>query len=134
MQPAALVKTALVAILLAFAGTSSATALEQKKYDAGEFKAAQAAGKPVVIHVSAPWCPTCKAQHEVLDELAEKPDFAAVTLFQVDFDTEKDVLKTFKASQQSTLIAFNGATETGRVVGQTSLKAIEGLLMSSMKN
>src|SRR5262245_8981102 len=130
MRLAALVPTLLLALLVLSAGAPMAAALEQKKYDAAEFKAMQDAGKPAVIHVTAPWCPTCKAQHEVIDELAAKPDFASVTLFEVDFDSQKDVVKGFKATSQSTLIAYSGANETGRLVGQTSLKAIEALVAS----
>ena len=133
MRPVALVQTILLAIFVTFAGATMASALEQKPYDAEVFKAAQAAGQPVVIHVTAPWCPTCKAQHQVLDELAKKPEYASITLYQVDFDSQKDVLKAFKATSQSTLIAFNGATETARVVGQTGAEAIEGLLVASTK-
>jgi thiol-disulfide isomerase/thioredoxin len=133
MRPIALAQTVLVAIFLSFAGANMAFALDQKPYDADGFKAAQGAGKSVVIHVTAPWCLTCKAQHQVLDGLAKKPEYASITLYQVDFDTQKDVWKSFKATSQSTLIAFNGATETARLVGQTGAAAIEGLLVASTK-
>src|SRR5262245_13932114 len=133
MRPAAPMKTLLLALLALWATAPMAAALEQKKYDAAEFKAVQEAGKPSVIHITAPWCPTCKAQHQVFDQLTAKPDYAAVTLFEVDFDSQKDVVKSFKATTQSTLIAYSGANETGRLVGQTSLKAIEELVASSTK-
>ena len=133
MRPVAVTQTILLAIFVTFAGATIASALEQKPYDAEAFTAAQSAGKPVVIHVTAPWCPTCKAQHQVLDGLAKKPEYASITLYQVDFDSQKDILKAFKATSQSTLIAFNGATETGRIVGQTGSKVIEDLLMASTK-
>ena len=42
-------------------------------------------------------------------------------------------MKSFKATSQSTLIAFNGATETGRLAGETKADAIEALLKSTMK-
>lgn len=133
MHPIAFAKTLLLAACLALAGTSMASAFEQRAFDAAAFKADQSAGKPTVIHVTAPWCPTCKAQHQVLDGLAKKPEFASVTLYQVDFDSQKDVLKTFRVASQSTLIAFNGATETARLVGQTGAKEIEALLLASTK-
>lgn len=133
MRPVALAQTILLAILVSFAGATMASALEQRAYDAESFKVAQGAGKSIVIHVTAPWCPTCKAQHQVIDDLAKKPEYASITLFKVDFDSQKDALKCFKATSQSTLIAFNGATETARVVGQTGAEAIEGVLVASTK-
>lgn len=133
MRPVALLKPLLFAMIAVSATASMAAALEQKKFDAAEFKAAQEAGKPAVIHITAPWCPTCKAQHQVFDQLSAKPDYASVTLFEVDFDSQKDVVKSFKATAQSTLIAYSGTNETGRLVGQTNLKAIEDLVASSTK-
>jgi thioredoxin 1 len=109
-----------------------AHALEKRKYDAAAFKVAQASSKPILVDVSATWCPTCKAQHKVLDSLATRPEFANVIVFEVDFDTQKDALKTFNARQQSTLIAYKGAQETKRLVGETGAEPIEGLLKSTL--
>ena len=117
--------------LIALGLASPAFAFEMKPYDAKSFAAAQAAGKAVVIDVTAPWCPTCKAQHRVFDELKGKPELAEVTIYEVDFDSQKDVLKSFKVVNQSTLIAFNGTHETGRVAGETKVDAIEWLLKGS---
>jgi hypothetical protein len=46
----------------------------------------------------------------------------------VDFDRQKDVVKFFQARMQSTLIAFKGATEAGRSVGDTNRASIAALL------
>jgi thioredoxin len=126
---------AFAALMLGFValGSASALAFETKPYDAQSFEAAQSAGKPIVVDVFAPWCPTCKAQHQVFEKLRDKPEYADITLFQVDFDNQKDAVKGFKAQRQSTLIAFNGDTETGRSVGGTSTEAIESLLQSTLK-
>ena len=104
-----------------------------KPFEAAAFKAAQEAGKPLLVDVFAPWCPTCKAQHKVLESLAAKPEYAGVTVFQVDYDNQAGVVKAFSANQQSTLIAFKGAKETGRSVGSTKAEAIEALLASTLE-
>ena len=118
-------------LLTLLVATTPAAALEQVAYDAASFKAAQAAGKPIAVHISATWCQTCKAQHQVIDQLAKQPEFASVTIYQVDFDSQKDVVKGFGATQQSTLIAFSGARETGRLVGDASAERIGDLLATS---
>jgi thioredoxin 1 len=114
--------------LLALVVASPALAFDVKPYDAKAVAAAQAAGKAAVIDVTAPWCPTCKAQHRVFDHLKDKPELADLTIYEVDFDTQKDVLKAYKVTNQSTLVAFNGAKETGRVAGETRVDAIASLL------
>ncbi|MEQ1653313.1 MAG: thioredoxin family protein [Hyphomicrobium sp.] len=125
------VRTALATVALAV--STSAFALETKTYDAAAFKAAQDAGKSILIDVHAPWCPTCKAQAAVLETLKDKPAYKDLTVYRVDFDSETAALKAFKVTQQSTLIAFKGATETGRSIGATKADAIETLLMSATK-
>jgi thioredoxin 1 len=111
----------------------SAAALEKRKYDAAAFKTAQESNKSILVDITALWCPTCKAQHRILDTLAKRPEFAEIVVFEVDFDTQKDALKTFNARQQSTLIAFKGSQETKRLVGETAAESIEGLLRTTLK-
>lgn len=84
-------------------------------------------GKPVVVDVSATWCPTCKAQKPIVDRLAKSATYQNVTVLSVDFDTDKPILKEFKVGMQSTLIAFKGGKETGRSVGDTTPEGIESL-------
>lgn len=113
------------AVLLSGFGAS---ALDKAAYSQTAFDAAMKAGKPVLIDVSAPWCPTCKAQAPILSELARQPRFKNLVVFNVDFDSQKDVLRGLKAQQQSTLIVFKGGAEVGRSVGDTNKVSIEALL------
>jgi hypothetical protein len=46
----------------------------------------------------------------------------------VDFDDQKDAVKSFGVRTQSTLIAFKGDKETGRSVGDTNRSSIAALL------
>lgn len=132
MRIRSVVKAAAVLAVISLVALPAA-AFEKKAYDDAAFKAAQAAGGPVIVHVTAPWCPTCKAQHQALGELDKNADYAKVSLFDVDFDSQKDVLKALNASSQSTLIAFSGNKETGRLVGETKAAAIDGLIASALK-
>ena len=115
-----------VAALLSF--YAPVLAGEIVPYDAARLGAAQAAGDPILIHVTAPWCPTCKAQHPVVSELAADPANPDLLVLEVDFDSQKDVLRQFNVRQQSTLIAFRGAEERGRAAGITDRQAISALL------
>lgn len=135
MRVQTLMKTMVAAAVFAAASQFAqvAQAFEAKKFDDAAFKAAQAAGSEILVHVTAPWCPTCVSQHKTVTELGKKPEFSKVTVFNVDFDSQGDIWKGFKANSQSTLIAFKGATETGRLVGATKADAIEALLQSTMK-
>ena len=96
-----------------------AAAAERQPFDQAAFEAAQAAGKPILVEVSAPWCPTCKAQAPILARLRSEAKF-------------KDLLRKFNVQTQSTLIVFKGKQETGRSTGVTDAAAIEALLAKSI--
>ena len=109
----------------------SAFAAETVPFDQNQFAAAQKSGQPILVDIRASWCPTCAAQKSILASLEAKPEFKNLIVFEVDFDTQKDVVRAFKARMQSTLIAFKGAAETGRSVGDTDAGSIEQLLRST---
>lgn len=105
-----------------------ALALEEGKFERAKFEAAQAAGKPILLHVTAPWCETCRAQKEVIEELEGDPKFRVYSIYTIDFDSEKDVMRSFGATSRSTLIVFKGKDEMGRLVGDTSEESIRALM------
>jgi thiol-disulfide isomerase/thioredoxin len=101
-------------------------------FKTGDFDKARMSGKPVLVEVTAPWCPTCKAQKPILSELKAQPRFKDLTVFEVDFDSQKDALRTLGVQKQSTLIVYKGGQEVGRSTGETSKAAIEGLLAKAL--
>lgn len=107
-------------------GTAAGAA--EMRYTPAAFEAAQKAGKPILVHITAPWCTTCAAQKPILAKLEADPKFRDLQVFDVDFDSRKDVVKQFRATMQSTLITYKGANETGRSAGETKPEAISSLL------
>ena len=123
----------IVRLLLAFlfasgAMTGSAFAAEREAYSAALFAKAQAEGKPILIDIAASWCPVCKVQASAIERDLSKPEFSEFVLFDVDFDTQKIVVRQFGASMQSTLIVFKGKKETARLIGITDPDVIEAML------
>lgn len=112
---------------------SIAMAGEIKPYTQTEFDKLAQEGRPVVVDVSATWCPTCKAQKPIMDGLMKQPAYKDVTLLTVDFDAEKPTLKKFKVAMQSTLVAFKGGKEVGRSTGDTTPEGLEGLVKKTVQ-
>lgn len=126
-------KFAKAAVLLAVSSLASlAMAGDIKPFSQQEFDKLTSQGKPVVLDISATWCPTCKAQKPILEGLMKQPAYKDVTLLMIDFDTEKATLKKFKVTMQSTLVGFKGAKEVGRSVGDTTPAGIEGLIRKTV--
>jgi thioredoxin 1 len=111
---------------------SLAMAGDIKPFNQQDFDTLTAAGKPVVLDISATWCPTCKVQKPIIDGLMKQPAYKDVTLMTLDFDADKPTLHKFKVVMQSTLVAFKGAQEVGRSVGDTNPKGIEGLIKKTV--
>ena len=124
------IKIALVAILMALA--PAAFAGDIKPYDQAELNRLTAEGKPVLLDIHASWCPTCKQQKPIVDELMGQAAYKDVTTFLIDFDTAKALLKTYNVRTQSTLIAFKGSKEVGRSVGDTTRSGIEELIKKAL--
>ncbi len=116
---------AVAAVLTLWAALASAA--QPKPFTQQDFDQLAHDGKPIVVDVSATWCPTCKAQKPIVENLSRQPAYKDVAILAVDFDADKPILKQFKVSMQSTLIAFRGGKEMGRSVGDTTPAGIESL-------
>ena len=105
---------------------------EIKPFDQQDFDKLTAEGKPVVLDISAPWCPTCKQQKPIVDSLMKQPAYKDVTLMTIDFDSQKPILRKFKVTSQSTLVAYKGALEVARSVGDTTSAGLESLVKKTV--
>ena len=120
--------TVIVALAYLFAVLLPASAAQP--FYARAFQQAQAAGKTTFIHVGASWCSTCKRQKPLLQQPEQElPD---LVVYEVDFDTAKDVLKRLGVRYQTTLIVFRGAQEVARSVGETSASSIRALVATGL--
>ena len=110
----------------------AASAAEVQTYSRDAFQQAQAAGKPIVVFVTASWCPNCRKQQPVVDSMAKDNAFADAVLFVVNFDSDKQALKDLNVLMQSTLIAFRGNTERARSTAVTDPNAIRALFHKAL--
>jgi thioredoxin 1 len=95
-------------------------------YDEKSFDEAQAAGKTVLIDVTASWCPTCKKQAPIIGAIEkERPN---LVVYEVDFDTAKDLLRRLQVRAQSTLIVYKGPKEVARSTAETDPGRLRALI------
>lgn len=128
MRLAKSVSAALLAACLSVAVGSVAQAATEAPFTQPAFTAAQREGKPILVDITASWCPTCAKQRPILSQLMSEPAFKDLVVYQVDFDTQKDVVRALGAQMQSTLIVFRGNAEKGRSTGDTAPASIKALL------
>ena len=70
----------------------------------------------------------CRLTLNGIDSAGKKDSGDDVVVYNVDFDTQKNVVRAMGASMQGTLIVFSGSAEKGRSVSVTDPAAIESLL------
>ncbi|MGA8158610.1 MAG: thioredoxin family protein [Rhodoplanes sp.] len=95
-------------------------------YEEKSFNEAQAAGKTVLIDVTASWCPTCKKQEPIIRAIEkERPN---LVVYEVDFDKAKDLLQRLQVRAQSTLIVYKGRKEVARSTAETDPGRLRALI------
>ena len=105
--------------------------IEKQAFDRAAFEQAQAADKRILVDIWAPWCPTCRAQEPIIDRVAAARGNESLVVFRVHFDNQKAEVRRFGAQRQSTLIAYRGTRETGRLVADTDPDRIAALVAST---
>jgi len=108
----------------------SSHALERVPYDIEAVAAAQERGDKIILGIWAVWCATCQSQIAILDGLADDPRFAGITVFHIDYDRQKPVMRLIGASVRSQMIAFDGDEEIGRLIADTNADRIEAFLLA----
>jgi len=126
-----LLSAAALALCLAVAAAPVARAATEAQFTQQAFAASQHEGKPILIDISATWCPTCAKQRPILSQLMADPAFKDLVVYQVDFDSQKDVVRALGAQMQSTLVVFHGGAEKGRSTGDTNAQSIKALLQKA---
>jgi thioredoxin 1 len=86
----------------------------------------------VIVHVTAPWCEVCEAQKPIVAALLASPDFKNMKKFDVDFDSQKEILARYRVQMQSTMIVYKAGKEVDRQTGQTDPAVIEALLRKAL--
>lgn len=129
-----LIRTFTRTLFVVFIGLLSLTtqALTIDDYDPVVIKKAQATGQSYALAFHADWCPTCKQQATVFEQLKADPALKNVTIYNVDYDGETELKKALKVRTQSTVIVYKGAKETARSVADTSVDGLKQILAKSL--
>ena len=128
-----ILKTLLIALSSLLLTAPASAASNWVNYSAERFAKEQAAGKTIVVDVHADWCPTCRAQAPILEDLRNDERLQHVTFVRVDFDEEKEFLRAHRVPRQSTILVFKGKAETGRSVAETNPARLRSFVMDAMK-
>ncbi|PKP78826.1 MAG: thiol reductase thioredoxin [Alphaproteobacteria bacterium HGW-Alphaproteobacteria-3] len=125
-------RSALAASLLLLASAVPALSATWTAFSQQAFDRAQAQGQTIVVDVYADWCPTCKVQEPILEELASNPLLEEALLLRVDFDIEKDFLAEHRIPRQSTVVVFTGGEEVSRSIAETNRERLRAAVLRGL--
>lgn len=117
---------------LLFTFATSTVLAANMPFDQARFDQLLKERKPVVLHIHADWCPVCRAQDAVLDDLLPMDEFKNLPVLRANFDTEKKLLRKYKVRNQSTFIMFKNGNEVSRSTGETDSTRIAELLRKAL--
>lgn len=121
------------AIAAVIAVAQPAIAAEFKPFDRATFDAAQKAGRPILVEVNAWWCPVCASQSKTIKATVAAPAYANLLVLRINYDKQKSEWQALQVQKQSTLIAFKGGRELGRVSYITDKAKIQALLATTTR-
>jgi thioredoxin 1 len=124
---------AAISFAIVFAAAHPAVAAEFKPFDRATFDAAQKAGRPILVEVNAWWCPVCASQTKTIRSTVITPAYAKLLVLRINYDKQKSEWQAFGVQKQSTLIAFKGGRELGRVSYITDKAQIQALLAATTR-
>lgn len=101
-----------------------AHAFEKEKFNLERFETLQKAGEVVLVDVYASWCSTCKKQQTAINSYRENNPDKMFYVLEVDFDSQKEFVKQFRAPRQSTLLIYKGDRQFWFSVAETRSEVI----------
>jgi len=117
-----------LSLLVLISGGATGFAGDYYRFTQDRLQEFQQAGYPILVEIDASWCPICAKQRPIVERLRHTAELGEMRILVIDFDTQKKDVRAMGAEIQSTLIAFHGNKEMGRLVGETDEDAIHKLL------
>ena len=95
---------------------------EMMVYNRAQFETFQAQNRKIVLVVHAGWCPQCRLTLIETQRLLRQPQYHEIVQIKVDYDQDKSELRRLRIPDRSTVVAYQGRQEVGRVVGLELLR------------
>ena len=118
-------------VLTATLAFGSASAMDKQPFDQKAFEAAQAAGKPILVEVNAPWCPVCRAQAPP-GKAQKRREVQEPRQLQRRLRFAEGPVEEVQRAEAEHAHRVQGQEEAGRSTGDTNAASIEALIAKSI--
>lgn len=100
--------------LFALFSTMALADYNKVPYTKEAFEKSQEKNEKIMLQVYASWCPVCKNEDKVFNNVKGEEVFKQVTYYQANFDTEAQLKKDFNIKNPGTVVLFEGKKEVAR--------------------
>ncbi len=115
-------------VLFAIITGSLSAYADLKAFTKAEYDAALKAGRTVVVDFHADWCPTCRKQEPLINEIVKSKGYENIVALKANYDDESDLKRSLNVSRQSTVVVFKNGKEVGRSTGVTNKEDLKKLI------
>lgn len=105
----------------------------REPFDNSRFTQLQDDNAVVLVHIEAEWCSICAIQKRVLNMFKRDHPDIPVHILTVDFDTEKERVKQFRAPRQSTFALYRGHNQVWFSVAEVRPDIIYGKIINASR-
>lgn len=116
-----------IVLFAVITGSLSAYA-DLKAFTKAEYDTALKAGRTVVVDFHADWCPTCRKQEPLINEIVKSKGYENIVALKANYDDETDLKRSLNVSKQSTVVVFKNGKEVGRNTGATNKEELKKLI------
>ncbi len=125
--------SSLLALLLMLFSLN-ATAVSREEFDKERFDALTRDNALILVDIFANWCPTCARQREILDRYQQQNPDAPLHILTVNYNTQREWVRHFGATRQSTFLLYRGTERIWMSVAETSEDRITARLDEALNN
>ena len=122
-----------IVTLASFFVLNSSSSWAFNQYNETAFNTNIYSGKMVLVLFESDKCEICNKQSNTASQLLTNPRFKDITIFNVDFESAKSIVKKFHVAKTGTIILMKGTTEVFRTSSPLEQNKLAAEIEKTMK-
>lgn len=123
----------LMSVVIIVLSSTAHSAVTKEHFTEARYNELRESGAVFLVDVYATWCPVCAKQQDVLVTYGKNNPELNLAVLVVDYDTDKEWVRHFRAPRQSTLLLYAGEEQLWFSVAETNYDVIANQLNKALQ-
>lgn len=123
----------LMSVVIIVLSSTAQSAVTKEHFTEARYNELRESGAVFLVDVYATWCPVCAKQQDVLAAYGKNNPELNLAVLVVDYDTDKEWVRHFRAPRQSTLLLYAGEEQLWFSVAETNYDVIANQLNKALQ-